>query len=157
MAKKDKAAKKDGATLPKTLAGVKVPKALRNIGSLDAVLASPLARQILADVLVAAAGAAAAALVKNRPSAGQVAEAGVAVVDASASAAPGTRDLVQNAAGVVAEVVTDAARHVLPAALTGEDRSEPGPTGEDRREALDHAAYPESGKKKRDKPKHSEH
>ena len=159
MAKKDKAAKKDkkdkvaeenGAKVPKALGGVKIPKALRNLGSLDAVLASPLARQILADVLVAAAGAAAAALVKNRPSAGQVADAGVAVVDASANAASGTRDLVQTAAGAVAEVVTDAARQILPAALTGEDRTAPRPAAEGAGEALGRAARPEGGRRKRD-------
>jgi hypothetical protein len=153
MAKKDKAKGKAA----KKAAGVKVPKTLRKLGPLDKLINSQLGREILADALIAAAGAAAAALVKNRPSAGQVTDAGVAVVDAGAKAASGGKDLVGTATGAVAEVVADAARQFLPAALTGDTK--PGRAkGEDRDERIGEVAYAEgSRKKKRDKPKHSEH
>lgn len=153
MAKKDKAKKKDKAGQSKAASGLKLPKALQSFGGIDQIVASPLAREILADVLMAAAGAAAAALVKNRPSARQVSEAGVAVVDASAQAASGTKELAQTAAGAVAEVVTDAARQILPSALGGADKQR---SPDDR---LSEAAYADGGKKKknRDKARASEH
>jgi len=89
--------KKGKSKVPKSVAGVKVPKALRN-GLLGSFLDDPRTREILADVLMAAAGAAAAALVKNRPSTQQVAEAG-------ASAAGATRDMAQAAAETVTDTV----------------------------------------------------
>ena len=89
-------AKKGKAKLPKQVAGVKVPKRLRKSGkSFAGLFKSPLGREILADALVAAAGAAAAALVRNRPSAAEVKDAGV---------------------------VAEAARQVLPTSLTGDSR-----------------------------------
>lgn len=75
-------------------------------------------REILADVLIAAAGAAAAALVKERPSMRQVADAGEAALGASAGAGSVARDLVQEAASATAGVITDAAKAILPASLT---------------------------------------
>ena len=121
-----KATKK--AKLPKTIAGVKVPKALRKLGPLGRLIDHPLGREILADALIAAAGAAAAALVKHRPSAAQMAQAGEQVAAAGEKAVSGTaqaanlgRDLVQTAAGAVAEVVADAAKSVLPGAAKGKE------------------------------------
>ena len=153
MAKKDKAKKKDKPAKLKAASGFKLPKALKNLGGIDQLVASPLAREILADALMAAAAAAAAALVKHRPSAAQVSEAGVAVVDAGAQAASGGKDLAQTAAGAVAEVVTDAARQILPSALGGADKE---PSDDER---FSKAAYAEGGKKKknRDKTRPSEH
>jgi hypothetical protein len=52
--------------LPKTLAGLKVPKTMRKSKLLKALLGSPFGRDILAKALVAGAGAAAAVLVENR-------------------------------------------------------------------------------------------
>ncbi len=109
MAKKKKGKRK----VPKNVAGVKVPKALRQ-GFMASFLEDPRTREILADVLMAAAGAAAAALVKNRPSGQQVKEAG-------ASAAGATRDVVQVAAERVTDSVAEAARRILPTSLTGAD------------------------------------
>src|SRR5688572_2656482 len=100
MAKKGKGK----AKLPKTVAGVKVPKSLRQGSALAGLLDSPLTRKILADALLAAAGAAAAALVQKRPSPEDV------------------KDVAQAAVGAVGGVVAEAARQVLPASLTGEDR-----------------------------------
>jgi hypothetical protein len=99
--------------------GLRVPKALRK--AVDTLVNSPLGREILADALVAAAGAAAAALVKHRAGPKQVARAGEAAPDASTQAAAATKDLTQLAAGALAGLMTEAARSVLPASLTGTD------------------------------------
>jgi hypothetical protein len=112
-------AKKLKAKLPKTIAGVKVPKAVRTSSLLDELLNSQLGREILAEAVVAAAGATASVLMRKRPSANQVAEAGETIVDAGAEAASATKDLPQTAVGAVAEVIADTARHVLPGSLTG--------------------------------------
>jgi hypothetical protein len=119
MAKsKGKAKSKKGSgkdALPKTVAGVKVPKAVRKSSSIGTLLSSGLGREILADALVAAAGAAAAALTRTRAAR----EAGSAVADAGSTAASATGDAVQTAAGAVASVVTEAARTFLPPSLVG--------------------------------------
>ncbi|HEX2136445.1 MAG TPA: hypothetical protein VHG30_11165 [Microvirga sp.] len=106
MAKKK--AKKSGS---KTIGGVKLPKALRG-SSLGTLLTSDVGREILADALIAAAGAAAAALTRTRAAK----DAGHAI----AEAAPASADAVQTAAGAVANVVTHAAKSFLPSALVGE-------------------------------------
>jgi hypothetical protein len=109
---------KSKTKIPKTIAGVKVPKALRKSAWLDPLLADPQTREILADVLLAAAGAFAATLVKERPSMRQVAETGEAALGASAEAGSAARELVQEAAGAAIGVITDAAKAILPASLT---------------------------------------
>jgi hypothetical protein len=113
-----KMAKKSKAKLPKTIAGVKVPRAVRASNLLDELLNSPLGREILAEAIVAAAGAAASVLMKKRPRADQVAQAGETIVDTGAEAASATKELAQTAVGAVTEVVADAARHILPSSLT---------------------------------------
>ena len=100
------AKKKGKDKAPKRVAGVKVPKAVRG-GLVASFLDDPRTREILADVLMAAAGAAAAALVKHRPSGREVADAG-------AAAAGATRDVAQDAAALITDTVTEAARHILP-------------------------------------------
>jgi hypothetical protein len=111
-------AKKTKAKLPKTIAGVKVPKAIRTSGLLDELLNSPLGRGILAEAIVAAAGAVASVLMKKRPSANQVARASETIADTGTEAASATKDLAQTAVRAVTEAVADAARHILPSALT---------------------------------------
>ena len=91
--------------------GSKIVKSVKKSGLMD-LIGSNLGREILADALIAAAGAAAAALTQTRPAK----KAGTAVANAGAQ----TADLTQTAAGAVAEVVTDAARHFLPSGLIGE-------------------------------------
>ncbi len=93
--------------------GAKLSKAFRNFGPIKELMNSNLGREVLADVLIAAAAAAAAALTKTR--------------DANAVKADAARDAVQTAAGAVAGVVTDAARHFLPASLLAEDAKAPAP------------------------------
>ena len=109
------------ARTPKKIAGVKVPKTLRKSGLLNELLTSELGREILAEALVAAAGAVASVLIKKRPSADQIAQAGHAVTGKGAEAASATKDLAQSAVGAVTEVVAEAARHILPSTLTATD------------------------------------
>jgi hypothetical protein len=123
MAKvKGKSRKSSGA--PKTLGGLKLPKAIRK--SAGTLLNSGLGREILADALIAAAGAAAAALTRTRPAR----NAGHAVAEAGSETAAATSDAVQTAAGAVAGVLTEAARNFLPASLVGDE-----PRREDRQYA----------------------
>lgn len=141
-------AKKDKGKVPKKIAGVKVPKALRK-GPASSLLESPVAREILADVLVAAATAAAAALVKNRSTKRQVAKAGEAAVDAGVDAATATREVVQSAAGAV----TDAARRILPESLMGDENG-----GESRTKRYAHLADKDrKGKRDKQRTKASKH
>jgi hypothetical protein len=138
----------------KKIAGVKLSKTLRK-SALGTLLNSQLGREILADALMAAAGAAAAALVKNRPSARQVADAGEAVADAGAHAATATRDTVQSAAGAVAELVTEAARQILPGARSGaRAKGLPEDAGERYGHLADRAA---NGKKDKQRGRSSKH
>ena len=121
MAKKGKSKK---AGTPKSIAGVKVPKAMRKSSSFATLFNSELGREILADALIAAAGAAAAALTRTRPAraaGGVIADAGSGAAASAGTAANATGDLVQTAAGAVAGVVTEAARNFLPASLLGEE------------------------------------
>ena len=139
-------AKKDKSKGSKKIAGVKLPKALRK-SALGTLFTSQLGREILADALMAAAGAAAAALVKKRPTSGQVSETGKAVAGAGANAASATRDAVQEAAGAVAGIVTEAARHILPGA--GEDAADS--------KGYDHLADRDTGKKDKPRSRASKH
>ena len=93
--------------------GVRVPKTVMD--ALDTLINSPRGREILAGTLVAAATAAAAALMKSTDRR-QVAKAREAAADAGSQV---TKDLSEAAAGVVADIVTGAARTLLPASLTG--------------------------------------
>ena len=67
--------------VPKTLGGVKIPRRLRKSSMVSAFLNTELGRNILADVPVAAAGAAAAAMARHRPSGQQIAQAGEAAME----------------------------------------------------------------------------
>lgn len=116
MAKaKAKKSDKKNTGKAKKASGSKMPKAVRKSGIMDLVN-SDLGREILADALIAAAGAAAAALTRTRT----VRKAGSAVADAGSQAADTSRDAMQTAAGAVAGVVTEAARQFLPSSLGGE-------------------------------------
>src|SRR3954447_12200800 len=107
--------KKSESGIPKKVAGVKIPKAVREPGTLSNLFNSALGREIIADALIAAAGAAAAALTRSRT----VKDAGKAAADAGASAASAGSDLTHTAAGAVATVVTEAAKTLLPASMVG--------------------------------------
>jgi hypothetical protein len=145
------AKKKDKGKRSKKAAGLKVPKALRK-GLVGSFLEDPRTREVLADVLMAAAGAAAAALIKHRPTGQQVAEAG-------ASAASATRDAVQGAAEAVTETVADAARHILPTSLTGAGEGGEGADAERAdRDSYAHLSERDAkGKKDKHRSKASKH
>ncbi|MCB8820446.1 hypothetical protein [Microvirga rosea] len=96
--------------------GQKLSKALGGFAPLKDMLNSDLGRELLADALIAAAGAAAAALTKTRTAK----KAGAATADAGAEAAGLAREAMNTAAGAVAGVVSETARQFLPAALVGE-------------------------------------
>ena len=120
--KKDKA--KAGKSKAKKVAGVKVPKSLAVSGqSLAGLVTSPLVRELAADVLIAVAEALAANRSPQKAAknlASNASEAGSAVADAGRAAG----GVAQTATGAVAEVVTEAARRILPSSVTGEDDGE---------------------------------
>jgi hypothetical protein len=134
--------KKSG--VPKTVAGVKIPKSVRKSSPLASLFNSSLGREILADALIAAAGAAAAALTRTRTAE----KAGHAAVAAGTEATEG----VQTAAGAVANVVTEAARSFLPPSLVGEDNTGPGRQRRYAHKTSDHSSRKRSkkGEKKGD-------
>jgi hypothetical protein len=101
--------------VPKKVAGVKLPKTLRHSDLVGAILQNDTARRLLADALIAAAGAAAAVLTRKVvPSAEQVAAAGEAVADAGSKAASATTDLASDIAGTLGHAVTAVATSLLP-------------------------------------------
>lgn len=99
---------KDKVRVPKTVAGWKIPKRVRKSGAVSLFLNNDLGRRILADVLVAAAGTAATALVQHRPSRARVTQAGDAALESGQRAVSGTADAVQAAAGTLGSVLTEA-------------------------------------------------
>lgn len=109
---KDKAKKSDKKSM-----GSKLAKSAKKSGLMD-LINTDLGREILADALIAAAGAAAAALTKTRAAK----KAGTAAAHAGSRSV----DLTQTAAGAVAGVVTEAARQFLPARLVGDENEEHG-------------------------------
>ncbi|MXQ10270.1 hypothetical protein [Microvirga makkahensis] len=103
------------AKVPKKVAGVKVPKALRNSDLVEALIQNETVRRILADALIAAAGAAAAVLTRKvAPSEESIAGAGETVVDTGSKAASATADLAGGVASALGRVVADAASSLLP-------------------------------------------
>ena len=112
MAKKKDS--KGKSAKPKKDDGAKVPKNMRQAGDLiSSIVSSPMARELVADALIAVAGV----LAGNRQSREAIAGAGT-------QAASGAKDLAQTATGAVAEVVADAARRILPTAMAGEGGGE---------------------------------
>ena len=95
---------------------VTIPKRLTNV--LDGLVNSPRGREILASALVAAAGAAAAALVKS-PDSSQPAKARIAAAEVGDQVAEVTKDLGEVAAEALADIVTGAARSLLPKSPAG--------------------------------------
>jgi hypothetical protein len=121
-------AKKSESGIPKKVAGVKVPKAVRDSSSLSTLFNSALGREIIADALIAAAGAAAAALTRTRTAK----KAGAAVAETGGEAVSASAELMNTAAGAVAGVVTEAAKSFLPASLVGEDQGKDASAAEKR-------------------------
>ena len=143
MAKKDKkgdkSGKSDKSKTPKKVAGVKVPKALRNQGdTIASLITSPVARELLADALIAVAGV----LAGNK-------KTREAVADAGSQAASSAKEMGKTATGAVADVVTEAARRILPSSFTGEDADRKTEAREAPRPAR--ASAGGAGRKKKDR------
>ena len=114
MAKKNK--------IPKKIVGVKIPKVLRKNALLKGLIGSPTGRQIVADALVAAAGAAAAALVAAKATGkGGVRGAAKTALHAGEE---GTH-VVQKALKDAVEAMTEVLRNAAQAAM-GDDETESG-------------------------------
>jgi hypothetical protein len=97
--------------IPKRMAGVKMPKTIRKSRMLRAMLASKRGRDLLADALVAGAGAAAAVLVKDRE---QVADAAETGAKKGARALGIAAEAMESAASAVMATVSDAANSLMP-------------------------------------------
>jgi hypothetical protein len=123
---------KNKVKVPKTVGGLKIPKSLRKSGAVTMFLNNDLGRNILADVLIAAAGAAAAALVQHRPTGAQVAHAGESALDTGQQAVSGTADAVQTATGTLGSVFTEAVQSIFPSDGTSK-RSKNGKNGKKRK------------------------
>jgi hypothetical protein len=103
--------------IPKKIAGVKIPRAIRKNTLMKGLLGNPVGRQIVADALIAAATAAAAALVASRP--GGVKKAGKAVANAGEDTLQVARGALKSAASAFTDSLTNAAK----LAVGGDDRS----------------------------------
>ena len=112
--------------------GLKIPKSLRKSGAVTMFLNNDLGRNILADVLIAAAGAAAAALMQHRPARAQVAHAGEAALDTGQRAVSGTADAVQTAARNARKCIHGSGPLHLPSDGTSK-RSKNGKKGKKRK------------------------
>ena len=115
-------AKRDTLKLPKKIAGVKVPKGLRQPSTLIDVLNNPVGRLVVAEALIAAA----AALKNYKPvaqAAGQVADT---VEKAGAEAATTAKDLVQSATSGLADVAAGVVRQIVPASSAGDSQTDRG-------------------------------
>jgi hypothetical protein len=97
--------------IPKRIAGLKIPKAVRKSKLLRSLLGSPMGRTIVADALVAGAAAAAAALVRERE---EIADAAKAGTKKGARTVAVLSEAVQDAADAVMGVIADAARSLAP-------------------------------------------
>ena len=98
--------------LPKKVIGMKIPKALRDLGWLQTFLESDIGRRILAEALVAAAAAAAAALAGTQTETG--AKAGKVVKKSARKGKHLVKDVVHSSAGAATEIIGNAARSMLP-------------------------------------------
>jgi hypothetical protein len=98
--------------IPKKVAGMKVPKMVRKSPVLQALLASEAGRQVLGQALMAGAAAAAGVLAGTKSD--TVADASEKVVRGTKKGGSVARDALQSATGAMANVITDAARAVLP-------------------------------------------
>jgi len=139
MAKSKKKAK---AFLPKTIAGVRVPKQVRK-GRFGELLASPSGQKVIAEAIMAAGALAAGKKAAGDP---QVRAAAKAAKDKVAGTIDGTAHGGADAGGALAYALTEAARSFAQALRSGgpaEPRSfrpadpagsvaSTGPTGEER-------------------------
>ena len=116
-------AKSNTLKLPKSIAGIKVPKFLRTPGTIEQFLNSPVGRVVLAEALIAAA----AALKNYKPVAETVEQATETVEKAGSEAAATAKNLAQSAAGGLADMASGVARQIVPASsAAADDETDPG-------------------------------
>jgi hypothetical protein len=127
--------------VPKRIGGVKIPKRMRQgAEAFASLLTTPEARKVAAEILIAVAGVLASGARPGEAIAGSGENAKKGSADAKAAAGSGKA---ARATGVVVDVVSEAARHILPAARTGEDRDP---------EAFDTSGDSPKRKKNRERP-----
>ncbi|WP_426131890.1 hypothetical protein [Pararhizobium sp. PWRC1-1] len=97
--------------IPKKVAGYKVPKGIRKSSVIRALLASDIGRDVLANALTAAAGAAAAVLIAQRE---EISDATKKGARKGARALGIAGEAIRDAAQAAMEVVRDAAHSALP-------------------------------------------
>jgi hypothetical protein len=114
-------AKSTTRKLPKKIAGVTVPKFLRQPGTIAEFLNSPVGRAVLAEALVAAA----AALKNYKPAAETVGQAVDTVEKAGSETAATAKHLAQGAAGGLADMTAGAGRQIVPAFSAADDHTDP--------------------------------
>lgn len=105
------AKKKKKFAIPKTISGMKVPKRIRKSSLVRNLLSNPMGRQIMADALVAGAGAAATILIAERKEATHGAEAGLRKTRRGLSM---VGEAMEGAVGAMFGVVSEAAGSMLP-------------------------------------------
>jgi hypothetical protein len=142
-------AKSDKVKVPKTVAGFKVPKALRKSGILDTLVGTPAGRQLLADAIMAAAGAAAATLVASKLSA----EPEKTGRKTRAGGQSGLGEATHAAAGALASFVGEAAANLLTPGSGARERKA-GKTGDD--EVPSRAGKPQRAKRQAAEPPRAE-
>jgi len=96
--------------IPKKIAGVKVPKALRKNSLIKSLLGSATGRRIVADALVAAASAAASVLMARSD---KVQKTGAAIADAGDDATKVAKRALKSAAGAITDSLSNAAKAAL--------------------------------------------
>jgi hypothetical protein len=123
------------AKLPKRIAGIKVPKALRKSGgSLAGLVESPAGRKVLAEALMAVAGVLMGGKAAQEAGAGKAAaRAGHGVAETGSGLGHVLRDVAGATVGAVAEVVRDAAAKPAPPPPGQGAAPTAGQTGEERR------------------------
>jgi hypothetical protein len=128
---------KKKSLLPKRIAGVKVPKAVRK-GRMGAAITSPSGRAVLAELIMAAAAVAGAKKVKDSPKArnalSDVADRLRDGAGDTGKAAKGAGKAANVATGAVTFAVAEAARAFVDAlerrrSASGEEATAPGPEG----------------------------
>lgn len=119
-------AKSAAFKLPKKIAGIKVPKALRKSAAIGEFLNSPTGRLILAEILMAAA----AALRNYKPVSEAVHKAADTAGKAGSEATSAAKDVVRSAAGGLADLAAGVTRQIVPASADrDESEAKPGKKG----------------------------
>jgi hypothetical protein len=94
--------------MPKKIAGIKIPKVLRKNSLIKGLISSPTGRQVIADALLAAAGAAAAVLATSKS--GGAAKTGTAIAHKTEDGAKIAKRALKSAASALTDSLSSAAK-----------------------------------------------